>query len=218
MPLRFAHLAKASLRTSRGIAGQIGVSIAAALCVTAIGESVWRHDAPSERPVPAVTLDSAAVAGLLNATFTPDGIRARPRYPMEFEAVLGPTSTASFARYASAEWTAAGPQPAGGERGAAEAAVAAPVRARIAVSRIRAPASPIPPARVASLDVPAATRPAATRPAATAGAATPGAAASETRRATILGVSLPGFVPTGDDIVRTVASVAGSVAGSLPRI
>jgi hypothetical protein len=43
-------------------------------------------------------------------------------------------------------------------------------------------------------------------------------ALAEDRHVRLLGLTLPGFVPTGDRIVKTVVSWSGTVADFVPRI
>jgi hypothetical protein len=204
----------------RGITTHLGALAAALFCGAVIAQAYLEREAGDAAPQPAqhaMTLDADAVVGVLNAAFTADGVRNKPRYPMEFETVLGPTTLTSLDRFASAAWPdhnptqlAAAPTPPAQpmRRLAAIQQVAGSVRMRVAVAdpAMLPPARPtylMPPSAVLAQGAPADRSP---------------PAPADDRRVRLLGLTLPGFVPSGTAIVKTVVSWGGTVSDLVPRI
>ena len=207
-----------------------GAAFAAALfCGAVITQAFFERDAETavvSPPTTMIVMDAAAVVGVLNAAFTPDGVRNKARYPMEFETVLGPTTLKSFDLFASAAWPARDatsmlaavqgvtPQPNRKLASVAQACAGSACRIRVAAAAQPSPSTQVlPPMRPAYiLPVAVASAPATNRPVSTR------LALADERRVRLLGLTLPGFVPTGDTIVKTVVSWGGTVADFVPRI
>jgi hypothetical protein len=206
----------------RGIAHHLGALAAALFCGAVITQAYFEGDTDSASipaPETAISLDAASVVGVLNAAFTVDGVRNKPRYPMEFETVLGPTTLKSFDLFASAAWpdhnatpilASAAPRTQPNRKVAAVAPVCAGSACRVRVAA--ADPKVLPPTRPAYL-MPALVVVAEAQP-----RIPVRLALADDRRVRLLGLTLPGFVPTGDRIVKTVVSWSGTVADFVPRI
>jgi hypothetical protein len=182
---------------------QVAVAIAVVLCATFFCNAYVEPTQPTLQPAPAVA--SSMTAELLKANFTDEGFRSRPASPVEFAAVYGVAADKPYTVLAATEWSA----PAPAARKADDAVVARTHKKATVLAQacsgdcLTAIAAAIPPRRPAELSP------------------TPVALASvqvEERRVRLLGVSLPGFVPTGEKIARTVVSWGGSIASAIPGL
>jgi hypothetical protein len=185
----------------RRVAGRL---VAVPLAAAFLAPLVLKHGQPptvaeaSAAPV----LDPQVGAGLLHAHFSDIGYRTRPSYPHEFAAVFGPAPGRPYRGLAAAEWSERPAAPApdfAAEKPPAKAPVA---RCGEACRRKVLTAGVLPPPRPASL-VAEAPEPA---PAIV-------AAAPRDERVRLLGMRLPGFVPSGEKVVNKMVSWGGAVTG-----
>ena len=182
---------------------QVTAAIAVVLCAALAGNA-WLPQQPAPAPAPLV-INPELAADLLEATFTDEGFRLRPTYPVEFAAVYGLAPDKPYTALAAAEWST----PA---QSAPKTDQAAPLKAQKKTTLVaQACAGECAAAQTAVLPPP---RPAALAPVQVAETAP----AVEDKRVRLLGVSLPGFVPSGDKIAKTVVSWGGSIAGVIPGL
>ncbi len=194
----------------RQAAFQIIVSLVATAAVGVMTRDRARTDAPSPAAAPiaeapAVSFEPQPILGLLRASFTPQGIRTRPAYPTEFAAVFGPEPGKAAAELPAGRWSSSAdtiqpkaqrsePKPQV-KTLVAQHGCAAPCGRRTVVAT-----AVLPPPRPGSLAIAVAEAPAAS-------------AELEQRGVRLLGLRLPGFVPSGREVARTVASLGDSVSG-----
>ena len=165
-------------------------------------------------PEPAVVQEPNAQTGaeLLRGHFTTDGFRARPAYPVEFAAVYGLAPGKPYVTLAATDWS----EPQGGSAPAhAEATQAKPEskktlmaqrpRGAMKVAAVLPPPRPAAPANIVTAEA---------QPPAP--AKLPASLGEE--RVRLLGVRLPGFVPSGEKIARTVVSWSDSIVDAIPGI
>jgi hypothetical protein len=197
----------------RQAAFQITVSLIATATVAYVTGDRARTEAPQSAATAAaassVPFEPQPIAGLLRASFTADGIRTRPGYPTEFGALFGPAPGKPHVELTSLEWPSRSepaarqldkPAPKGAAKTlvAYQGGVARPARHATVAEPVLPPARP---ASFASLVADAAPAPAA------------GGPAGEDSGVRLLGMRLPGFVPSGREVVKTVASLGESVTG-----
>jgi hypothetical protein len=194
----------------RQAAFQIVVSLVATAAVGLMTRDRARTDAPSPAATPVaeappVSFEPQPIAGLLRATFSPEGIRTRRAYPTEFAAVFGPELEKAAAELPAGAWPnstdtiqpkaqRSEPKPQV-KTLVAQHGCAVPCGRRTVVA-----AAVLPPPRPNSLAMAVAEAPAAS-------------AELEERGVRLLGLRLPGFVPSGREVARTVASLGDSVSG-----
>ncbi|HKH34616.1 MAG TPA: hypothetical protein VKA80_10730 [Beijerinckiaceae bacterium] len=186
---------------------QVAVSIVATLSAGFLAQLVLKSD---PAPQPATTaaarplmLDPDISAGLLRAHFTETGYRLRPGYPTEFAAVFGPAPGKPYRELIAADWspTAAAPRAAkGDDRPAAAQSCGEACKRNVMTAAV------LPPPRPASLAIPTPDPPPAI------------VAAAPEERARLLGMRLPGFVPSGEKVVKTVVSWGGAVSGLIDGV
>jgi hypothetical protein len=181
-------------------AGQVAVSVAAILSAAFLAQLVLNTKPRPTPSPPAVSaaltmLDPRVGTGLLRGQFSETGYRLRPGYPTEFGAVFGPAPGRPYRALAAAEWSGAPAAAPAAEKPAAQPCGEACKRKVVA-------AAVLPPTRPASLGMPMPD-------------AAPAivAAALQDERVRLLGMRLPGFVPSGERVVKTVASWGGAVSG-----
>jgi hypothetical protein len=220
-----------SAETAPKIVSQVTVSVAATLC-TAILTNAFIASSPTpsaaEAPAPvpaaaAVSIDPRSGLDLLKASFNGEGLRQRPTHSMEFGAVFGPSAEAAIVVAGPVEWStpldaepAAAAEPVLANPAAADPVVAEPARPEPAPAEPQA-TEPRKPSPAPSCGEPCRTRTASAaqvlpppRPAVVEAAAD--TARDEDR--TLLGLTIPSFVPSGQAIVRSVGSL-GDTVGSL---
>jgi hypothetical protein len=193
----------------RQAAFQIIVSLVATAAVGVMSRDRARTDAHSPAaPIaeaPAVSFEPQPILALLRASFTPEGIRTRPAYPTEFAAVFGPEPGKAAAELPAGAWSSSAdtiqpkaqrsePKPQARTL-VAQHGCAVPCGRRTVVA-----AAVLPPPRPSSLAIAVAEAPAAS-------------SELEQRGVRLLGLRLPGFVPSGREVARTVASLGDSVSG-----
>jgi hypothetical protein len=132
--------------------------------------------------------------------------RHRPRAAsvLEFAAVYGLATEKPYTALAAAEWSS--------RKAAArtiDEAVAKPQRKATAVAQLCADGCGLPSASAAATLVP---------PPRPAGLTAQASAASEDGRVRLLGMSLPGFVPSRETIAKTMVSWSSSIAGVIPGL
>src|SRR4051812_23825716 len=98
------------LAMGRQAAFQVTVSLVATATVGYLTRDHGKTDAvapPAAVVAPAASIPSEPkpIAGLLRASFTPEGIRMRPAYPTEFGALFGPAPGKPYTELTSAEWS-----------------------------------------------------------------------------------------------------------------
>jgi hypothetical protein len=184
---------------------QVTAAIAVVLCA-ALAANAWLPQQAAPAPAPLV-IDREAAAGLLEATFTDEGFRLRPTYPVEFAAVYGLAPDQPYTALAAAEWST----PA---QSAPKTDQAAPLKAQKKTTLVAQACAGECAASAAHAAVLPPPRPSALAPVQVAETAP----VVEDKRVRLLGVSLPGFVPSGDKIAKTVVSWGGSIAGVIPGL
>ena len=184
---------------------QVTAAIAVVLCA-ALTANAWLPQQAASAPAPLV-VDREVAADLLEATFTDEGFRLRPTYPVEFAAVYGLAADKPYTALAAAEWST----PA---QSAPRPDQAAPLKAQKKTTLVAQACAGECAASAAHAAVLPPPRPAALAPVQVAETAP----AVEDKRVRLLGVSLPGFVPSGDKIAKTVVSWGGSIAGVIPGL
>ena len=197
----------------RQAAFQITVSLIATATVAYVTGDRAKTEALQPATVAAagasIPLEPQPVAGLLRASFTADGIRTRPAYPTEFGALFGPAPGKPHVELTSVAW------PSRSEPAAPQLDKPAPkAPAKTLVAHQGGVAAPVRHATVAEVVLPPA-RPASFASLVADAAPAPGSAASagEDGGVRLLGMRLPGFVPSGREVVKTVASLGESVTG-----
>lgn len=211
-----------SVVVARSVASQVAVSVLATACMALVTNAYLRPEPQAVQvSVPRLaSADPQAAASLLDAAFSPKGIRVRSTLPGEFAAVFGPTPEKAFITLTSTEWSepvaapaaqaaapavqiAQAPRP----QTAVEAGdgAARPVKARRVVAL--APAPPVRPETLATVEV----RPEGE---ASRGEASRSETSPSDERLSVLGLPLPGFVASGSRIVKTAASTAVSTVAS----
>jgi hypothetical protein len=159
---------------------------------------------PAQSPAAPIQLAESKAAEKLPAVENADE-RFRPRAAsvLEFAAVYGLATDKPYTALAAAEWSS---------RKAArtiDEAVAKPQRKTTVVAQLCPDGCSLPPASAAATLVP---------PPRPAGLTAQAAAASEDGPVRLLGLSLPGFVPSRETIAKTVVSWSGSIAGVIPGL
>ncbi|HEX5866449.1 MAG TPA: hypothetical protein VFY72_01995 [Beijerinckiaceae bacterium] len=160
---------------------------------------------PAQSPAAPIQLAESKAAEKLPAVENTDE-RFRPRAAsvLEFAAVYGLATDKPYTALAAAEWSS---------RKAAtrtiDEAVAKPQRKATVVAQLCADGCSLPPASAAAALVP---------PPRPAGLTAQAAATSEDEPVRLLGLSLPGFVPSRETIAKTVVSWSGSIAGVIPGL
>ena len=160
---------------------------------------------PAQSPAAPIQLAESKAAEKLPAVENADE-RFRPRAAsvLEFAAVYGLATDKPYTALAAAEWSS---------RKAAtrtiDEAVAKPQRKTTVVAQLCPDGCSLPPASAAAALVP---------PPRPAGLTAQAAAASEDGPVRLLGLSLPGFVPSRETIAKTVVSWSGSIAGVIPGL
>lgn len=160
---------------------------------------------PAQSPAAPIQLAESKAAEKLPAVKNADE-RFRPRAAsvLEFAAVYGLAADKPYTALAAAEWSS---------RKAAtrtiDEAVAKPQRKTTVVAQLCPDGCSLPPASAAATLVP---------PPRPAGLTAQAAAASEDGPVRLLGLSLPGFVPSRETIAKTVVSWSGSIAGVIPGL
>jgi hypothetical protein len=193
-----------SKRTAIKLEYQVSALIAAVACTAFVGNGylVERSELPTQ-PIP--VLNAKVAASLIEVSFSDQGLRSLAASPVEFAAVYG-LANKPYTALAAAEWSAPTPM----ARKPDEAPAAKPPRKPILVAQ--ACSGECGTAATAAMVTPP------PRPADLAPTVTAQAAPSEEKRVRLLGLSLPGFVPTGEKIAKTVVSWGGSIAGVIPRL
>jgi len=184
---------------------QVTAAIAVVLCA-ALAANAWLPQQAAPAPAPLV-IDREAAADLLEATFTDEGFRLRPTYPVEFAAVYGLAADKPYTALAAAEWSTAA-------QSAPKTDQAAPLKAQKKTTLVAQACAGECAASAAHAAVLPPPRPSALAPVQVAETAP----VVEDKRVRLLGVSLPGFVPSGDKIAKTVVSWGGSIAGVIPGL
>ena len=160
---------------------------------------------PAQSPAASIQLAESKAAEKLPAVENADE-RFRPRAAsvLEFAAVYGLATDKPYTALAAAEWSS---------RKAAtrtiDEVVAKPQRKATVVAQLCPDGCSLPPASAAAALVP---------PPRPAGLTAQAAAASEDGPVRLLGLSLPGFVPSRETIAKTVVSWSGSIAGVIPGL
>jgi hypothetical protein len=194
-----------TIETAPKLAFQVVASIAATIC----GAFVTSYYKPEPRPVPArsqaeIAVGAKAAGHLLAATFTEDGFRLRPTYPVEFAAVYGIGSNKPYTALAAGEWSTPMivTQSHLGDHG--DLPSSKPEKADKKPTLVAVDV--LPPPRPAALTVVAEAQPTAE------------SSGVDEKRVRLLGVPLPGFVPSGETIARTVVSWSDTIAGVIPGL
>jgi hypothetical protein len=206
-----------TIETAPKLAFQVMASIAATVC----GAFVTGYYKPESRPVAGpqaeITLDAKAASHLLAATFTQDGFRLRPAYPVEFAAVYGIGTDKPYTALAAGEWsTPIIVTQSTDERSGDRAHEAAPTPAKSdkkPTLMAQTCSTDCGHPRVAVLPPP---RPATLTQAADAPATAE--TSGDNKPVRLLGMSLPGFVPSGQTIARTVVSLSDTIVGVIPGL
>jgi hypothetical protein len=185
---------------------QVTAAIAAVLCA-ALTANIWLPPQAASAPAPLV-IDREAAAELLEATFTDEGFRLRPTYPVEFAAVYGLAADKPYTALAAAEWSTAAQSAPKTDQ------AAPPLKAQKKTTLVAQACAGECAASAAHAAVLPPPRPSALAPVQVAETAP----VVEDKRVRLLGVSLPGFVPSGDKIAKTVVSWGGSIAGVIPGL
>jgi hypothetical protein len=185
---------------------QVAVAIGVVLCATFFCNAYIAAGKPPSQPTPVVAPE--ARADLLKANFTDDGFRSRPASAVEFAAVYGHAERSYTAL--AAQWSAPSPSPSKAQDAPVakvqkKATLLAQACSGDCVTSSLPGAAVVPPRRPADL---------APAPIALASAPVP----AEEKRVRLLGVSLPGFVPSGDTIAKTVVSWGGSIVDAIPGL
>jgi hypothetical protein len=181
---------------------QVAVAIALVLSATFLCNAYVEPTQPAAEPQP---INSEVGAQLLKVNFTDEGFRARAASPLEFAAVYGLAADKPYTALAAANWST----PA---RGKAAAGPAAKPQTKATVAQACSVDCVTPPQPIATVVPPR--RPADLTPAPIVMASAHGGE----KRVRLLGVSLPGFVPSGERIARTVVSWGGSIASVIPGL
>jgi hypothetical protein len=203
-------VARRAVKTAPKLAFQVTVSVVATFCAAFITNGYLQlkpHESPAT-PAPPMIADPKAAAELLKGNFTEEGVRLRPAHPLEFAAVYGLAPGQPYTPLKAADWSAAPqdiPVPLTPETKAEETSGSARTCLVTCAGRLVAMAV-LPPPRPASLTQVAEAQPAA---AITSDQETP---------VRLLGMSLPGFVPSGETIARTVVSWGSTVVGVIPGL
>jgi hypothetical protein len=185
---------------------QVTALIAGVACAAFIGRG---YPEPALSPLqPIAVLDSKAGADLFEANFSDEGFRSRPASPAEFAAVYGVAADRPYTALTAAEWSA----PTQMARKADEAPAAKLHRKPTLVAQACSGECGLGPASITAAIVTPPPRPADLTIMAQA------SAPSEEKRVRLLGMSLPGFIPTSEKIAKTVVSWGGSIAGVIPGL
>jgi hypothetical protein len=194
-----------SKRTAIKLEYQVSALIAAVACAAFIGNGylVERSELPTQ---PSPVLGAKVAASLIEVSFSDQGLRSLAASPVEFAAVYGLAADKPYTALAAAEWSAPTPL----ARKPDEVPAAKPHRKPVLVAQ--ACSGECGTAATAAMVTPP------PRPADLASTVTAQAAPSEEKRVRLLGLSLPGFVPTGEKIAKTVVSWGGSIAGVIPGL
>lgn len=232
----FARITRKTAELVRTVASQVVVSVVATACVAGLSSAYLKAGPPapsaaalaSAAPLtsgatgPAGFLagvDAPSGALLIGSAFTPNGFRVRPTFPGEFASVFGPSPTQPFVTLASAEWPAVpAPQAAPASQVAptsqvpqAASAPATPKARRTLAQACVGDCAPAATGAAPHVRPPA--RPAALSPAAADTSPQP-ESAREDEGTRLLGMPLPGFVATGEKMVRTAVGTAVGTAVS----
>ena len=204
MPSLTTWFVRKLVETAPKLAFQVTASVAATLCAAFLSNALLSTDSrqPAAHGQDVLVADSGA--DLLKASFTEGGIRIRSSYPTEFGEVFGP-APAKLATGVAWSDPARVPDAAPTPDAHAEKKPPAPARACAGECGRKAVAAVLPPPR------PVVTEVAQANPAAS-------PAPAEPKRLRLLGVPLPGFVPSGEAIVSTVVSLGDTVTGIIPRL
>jgi hypothetical protein len=175
------------------------------------------NSTPTPEPAFVAEPDTRTGAELLRGHFTTDGFRARPAYPVEFAAVYGLAPGKPYMTLAAVEWSEpqAASAPGRAELAETKAEINKPETKKTLVAQRSRGAT-----KVAAVLPPP--RPAALATIVTAEAQPPAPAKLSPslgdERVRLLGVRLPGFVPSGEKIARTVVSWGDSIVSAIPGI
>jgi hypothetical protein len=201
MPTLTTWFVRKLAETAPKLAFQVTASVVATLCAAFLSNALL--STASRQPAPAQDVPVAdSGAHLLKANFTEGGIRIRSSYPTEFAEVFGPAPArlatgVAWSEPARVRDAAPTPDPHADKKPAARACAGECGR--------KAVAAVLPPPRPVVTDIVQASA-----------AASP--ALAEPKRLRLLGVPLPGFVPSGETIVSTVVSLGDTVTGIIPRL
>ena len=205
-----------TVETAPKLAFQVVASIAATVCGAFVTGYYKPEPRPSAVPQAEIALDAKAARHLLAATFTQDGFRLRPAYPVEFAAVYGIGTDKPYTALAAGEWStpiivrqstdersddrAHEPMPTPAKSDKKPTLMAQTCSSDCGHPRVAV----LPPPRPATLTQVAEAR--------------PEAEPSSDKPVRLLGVSLPGFVPSGQTIARTVVSWSDTIVGVIPGL
>jgi hypothetical protein len=160
---------------------------------------------PAEAPAAPLLLADSKTPEKLPAADNADGsFRPRAASAVEFAAVYGLAADKPYTILAAAEWS--------GRKAAVRTVddpAAKPHRKATVVAQLCAGECASPSASTATTLVP---------PPRPAGLTAQSNATSEDGRVRLLGLALPGFVPSGERIAKTVVSWGGSIAGVIPGL
>lgn len=206
-------LIRKAVETTPKLAYQVVASVIATLCAAFISNAHLASEAQKTAAAPTPTMaviDAGTGASLLRANLAEDGYRLRPASVMEFASIYGLTSAKAYVPLAAAEWSTS---PTAGEPADAKAAEEKPEKKTTMMAQTctgecnrkqAASTTLLPPPRPTSLKSVVVAEAALGQNE----AETPG-----DRPVQLLGLSLPGFVPSGRQVVSTVASLGDSVVG-----
>lgn len=195
--------------TAPKLAFQVTASVAATLAAAFLSNVLLGNGGRQPlAPAQEVRMADAGI-DLLKANFTEGGIRIRTSYPTEFAAFYGPSPDKPHMWPTGVAWS----EPAHAAEAAptpdapAEKKPPAPTRQCASECGRKAVAAVLPPPRPVAVAVVVEANPAAASP-----------AAAEPKRLRLLGLPLPGFVPSGEAIVSTVVSLGDTVTGIIPGL
>jgi hypothetical protein len=185
-------------------APKLEYQVAAAIAAVTFAAIMYKAPLePAQSPAASVQVEAKA-AEKLPVENAEERFRPRAASVLEFAAVYGLATDKPYTALAGAEWSS---------RKAAtrtvDEAVAKPQRKATVVAQLCADGCGLPPASASVTLVP---------PPRPAGLTAQATATSEDGRVRLLGLSLPGFVPSRETIAKTVVSWSGSIAGVIPGL
>ena len=200
MPSPIQWFLRKAVEAAPKLVFQVTVSVVATLCAAYLTNSLLKTGSTRQPAAQAVEADAAPD---VDAATVDTGIRVRVNYPVEFAAFYGPALDRPHV-------SPLGDVPAAlAGDGTHKPKINAEKKAVHACSADcgRKPvAAALPPARPAEITQVAQAAPALTE------------APAEPKPLHLLGVPLPGFVPSGEKIVNTVVSLGDTVTGIIPGL
>ena len=186
-------------------APKLEYQVAAAIAAVTFAAFICRAPLePAQPPTAPIQVGSKAAEKLPAVENADEPFHPRAASVLEFAAVYGLATDKPYTALAGAEWSS--------RKGATrtiDEAVAKPQRKATVVAQLCADRCGLPSASAAATLVP---------PPRPAGLTAQATATSEDGRVRLLGMSLPGFVPSRETIAKTVVSWSGSIAGVIPGL